>query len=212
MNIDKDLLEKMFPNSSSKKNTSLKLQKYEDLVDFIHDYHSDRVNWKLPISIMGLNLEHIQKRNCYITLIFNPTKEQEPIIEKMKDLSEHQGGHWFGVRIFTFEIVKQILNGFDKNKWEKLPISIPVIKLSELEKKEIETLLGKEGGPHSTIEFLIKNINEDNKNLIVSQIYHILEVRMTSVNSIHELLYYKNIRIDYELVNNKEHYDDEKSN
>jgi hypothetical protein len=201
-NINKTLLNQLFPNSGFKKN--LKAQDYEDMVDFIHDYNIEKLNIDLPIKILGLELKHLQKRRSGLTLVFEPSIDQLPVIKEMKRKSELQGGHWFNIHIVTYNDVARILKTFDEELWLKLEISRPTIELTSKEKNETDELIAKEGGPVSSIEYLMTILSKDNRDFIISQIYYILEVRTTSKESINEILYLDDIRIDWDLIKNEQ--------
>jgi hypothetical protein len=88
--------------------------------------------------------------------------------------------------------------------WLKLEISRPTIELTSKEKNETDELIAKEGGPVSSIEYLMTILSKDNRDFIISQIYYILEVRTTSKESINEILYLDDIRIDWDLIKNEQ--------
>jgi hypothetical protein len=201
-NINKTLLNQLFPNSGFKKN--LKAQDYEDMVDFIHDYNIEKLNIDLPIKILGLELKHLQKRRSGLTLVFEPSIDQLPVIKEMKRKSELQGGHWFNIHIVTYNDVARILKTFDEEMWLKLEVSKPTIELTSKEKIEVDELIAREGGPISTIEFLMTTLSETNREMIVSEIYYILEVRSTSKETVNEILFKDDLRIDWELINNEQ--------
>jgi hypothetical protein len=199
-NINKTLLNQLFPNSGFKKN--LKAQDYEDMVDFIHDYNIEKLNIDLPIKILGLELKHLQKRRSGLTLVFEPSIDQLPVIKEMKRKSELQGGHWFSIHIVTYNDVARMLKTFDEELWLKLEVSRPTIELTSKEKMEVDELIAREGGPVSSIDYLMTTLSKDNQEFIISQIYYILEVRTISKATVNDILYKDDLRIDWNLIKN----------
>jgi hypothetical protein len=200
--IDKSLLIKLYPNPDNDKNRHT--QDYEDMVDFIHDYNIGKLNIDLPINILGLELKHLQKRRSGLTLVFEPSIDQLPIIKEMKRKSELQGGHWFNIDIVTYKDIARILKTFDEELWLKLEVCRPIIELTSKDKIEVDELIAREGGPISTIEFLMSTLTKDNQEFIISQIYYILEVRSTSKETVNKILFKDDLRIDWELIKNEQ--------
>jgi hypothetical protein len=201
LKIDKEILDKIYPNREFDKN--LEPQYYQDMVDFIHDYNLDKINFEFPIQIQGIELKHFQKRKSGLTLVFEMNEEQQPIIQEMKRISELQGGHWFNIHIVTYKDVARILKTFDVESWLKLEVSIPSKELTTKEKIETDEIIERKGGPISSIEYLITTLSKDNRGFIISQIYYILDVRSTSVETVNEILYKDDLRIDWSLISNK---------
>jgi hypothetical protein len=199
--IDKSLLIKLYPNPDNDKNRHT--QDYEDMVDFIHDHNIGKLNINLPIKILGLELKHLQKRRTGLILVFEPSLDELPIIKEMKRISELQGGHWFNIQIVTYNDVARILKTFDETLWLKLEVSKPTIELTSNDKIKTDELIAREGGPVSSIEYLMTTLSKANKEFIVSQIYYILEVRTTSEDSINEILFKDDLRIDWSLIKNQ---------
>lgn len=200
--IDKSLLAKLYPNPDYDKN--LHTQDYEDMVDFIHDYNIDKLNINLPITILGLELKHLQKRRTGLILVFEPSIDELPIIKEMRRISELQGGHWFNIQIVTYNDVARTLKTFDENLWLNLEVSKPTIELTSNDKIDTDELIAREGGPVSSIEYLLTTLSKANKEFIISQIYYILEVRTTSKESINEILFIDDLRIDWDLIKNQQ--------
>jgi hypothetical protein len=136
--------------------------------------------------------------------VFEPSIDQLPIIKEMKRKSELQGGHWFNIDIVTYNDVARILKTFDEELWLKLEVSRPTIELTSSDKIEVDELIAREGGPISTIEFLMTTLSESNREMIVSQIYYILEVRTISKESVNEILFIDDLRIDWDLIKNQQ--------
>jgi hypothetical protein len=200
--IDKKLLTKLYPNPELKRNKHN--QDFEDMVDFIHDYNIGKLNVDLPIKILGLELKHLQKKKSGLTLVFEPSNDQLPIIKEMKRISELQGGHWFNIRIVTYNDVARILKTFDEELWLKLEVSRPTIELTSKEKIEVDELIAREGGPVSSIDYLMTTLSKDNQEFIISQIYYILEVRTISKETVNDILYKDDLRIDWNLIKNEQ--------
>ena len=200
--IDKNLLAKLYPNPDY--DINLHTQDYEDMVDFIHDYNIEKLNINLPITILGLELKHLQKRRTGLILVFEPSNDELPIIKEMRRISELQGGHWFNIQIVTYNDVARTLKTFDENLWLNLEVSKPTIELTSNDKIETDELIAREGGPVSTIEYLLTTLSKANKEFIISQIYYILEVRTTSKESINEILFIDDLRIDWNLIKNQQ--------
>jgi hypothetical protein len=54
------------------------------------------------------------------------------------------------------------------------------MELTEIEKTEIEKLVVELGGPISTIQHLLKNLKIDDKEVVLTKIYFITDIRFVS--------------------------------
>ena len=185
-------------------NDNVTFQKYRHLNSFLNDYHSGRFNFSLQTEIDGFKVVHIGRDGCGVILVFNPkTVQQKNKITILKNSFKKLNNPLFSVKILLLEDIKKHLKPFSKKDFEKLPFSIPKLKLTKNQKEEVKLLLEQEGGPHSLIERLLFELSDFNKEYIISIIYYIPEIRFVSIENLNELSYRFQLRFNWELVKNK---------